>query len=187
MKHGGHEGCALLTACVVFAATVTLVAAAGQVKVNAVVTDGRVLASFTAADAWTIETRENLQFGQVVTFDYFVELRRPSALWDRTLAETNLQAEAKLDKLTGKYQVTRKRDGRNLRAEKRDGEADVRDWLTVFEQLELEPESPLKANTDYYIHVRLLKYPRRDVSLLAILPGGSSDLSGRSATFPYLR
>ena len=71
-----------------------------------------------------------------------------------------------------------------VKSEKRDQENDVRDWLTIFEPIELVPESPLKANTDYYIQVRLLKYPRRSVSLLAILPGGSSDLTGRSATFP---
>jgi hypothetical protein len=182
MRHG------LATALVAVMATVVLAAAAGQVKVTPIVTEGRVLASFTAADAWSIEVRENLQFGQVVTFDYYVDLKRPSTLWlDRTVAGTNVKAEAKFDTLTGKYVVTRHRDGRIVRSEKRDQESDVREWLTVFERVELEPESPLKANTDYYIQVRLLKYPRRDVSLWSILPGGSEDSSGRSSPFPYIR
>ena len=178
----------LATLIVAMVATATLLASAASIKILPLVTEGRVLTSFTAADAWTIETRETLQFGTAITFDYYVELRRPSALWiDSVVAQTNVRADAKLDTLTGKYQVSRQRDGRMIKSEKRDQENDVRDWLTVFEPIELEPESPLKANTDYYIQVRLLKYPRRSVSLLAILPGGSNDLSGRSATFPYLR
>jgi len=168
-------------------ATAVVFGAAPQVRVQPVQSqDGRLLVSFSATDTWTIETRENLQFGQVVTYDYFVELRRPAMLWDPTLALTNVKAEAKFDTLTGKYQVTRHRDGKIIRSEKRDVENDVRDWLTVFEPIEIEPTSPLKANTDYYIKVSLLKYPRRNVSLLAILPGGSEDSSGR-ATFTYLR
>ena len=176
------------TVVVAMVATVTLVASAAQIKISPLVTEGRVLTSVTAAEAWTIETRETLQFGQAITFDYYVELRRPSALWlDSVVAQTNVRADAKFDTLTGKYQVSRQRDGRMIKSEKRDQENEVRDWLTVFESIELVPESPLKANTDYYIQVRLLKYPRTKVSLLAMLPGGSNDLSGRSATFPYLR
>jgi hypothetical protein len=102
------------------------------------------------------------------------------------LAETNVRAEAKLDTLTGKYQVSRVRDGRVDRVEKRDQENEVRDWLTVFEPIELQLNSPLKANTDYYIQVRLLKNPRRSVSLWSLMPFGSDDGSGRAA-FTYLR
>jgi hypothetical protein len=177
----------LATLIVAIVATATLLASAASIKVQSLVTEGRVLAAITAADAWTIETRETLQFGQAITFDYYLELRRPSALWDRVVAQTNVRADAKFDTLTGKYQVSRQRDGRMVKSEKRDQENDVRDWLTVFEPIEFAPDSPLKANTEYYIHVQLLKYPRRSVSLLAILPGGSSDLSGRSATFTFLR
>ena len=173
---------------VAMAATATLLASAPAIKISPLVTEGRVLAAFTAGDAWTIETRETLQFGTAISFDYYVELRRPSALWvDSVVASTNVRADAKFDTLTGKYQVSRQRDGRMIKSDKREQENDVRDWLTVFEPIQLEPESPLKANTEYYIQVRLLKYPRRSVSFMAILPGGSSDLSGRSATFAYLR
>ena len=54
---------ALATAFVAIVATATLLASAGAVKVQSLVTEGRVLAAFTASDAWTIETRETLQFG----------------------------------------------------------------------------------------------------------------------------
>jgi hypothetical protein len=181
MKH------VLATAAVAVMATATLLAAAGPIKVQPIqAPGGRVLVSFTAVDEWTIEMRENLQFGQPVTFDYRVELRRPATLWDKVMAETNVRADAKFDTLTGKYQVSRQRDGRMVKSEKRDQENEVRDWLTIFEPIELLPASPLKANTDYYVQVRLLKFPRRGVSLWSILPFGSEDSSGR-APFTYLR
>jgi hypothetical protein len=177
----------LATAVVATLATAVIAASASQVKVQPIVTEGHVKASFIAVDFWTIETRETLQLGTLITFDYYVELRRPSALWiDPVLAETNVRAEAKLDTLTGKYQVSRVRDGRVDRVEKRDQENEVRDWLTVFEPIELQLNSPLKANTDYYIQVRLLKNPRRSVSLWSLMPFGSDDGSGRAA-FTYLR
>ena len=175
------------TAAIAVLATVVL-AAAGQIKVSPQLpADGRVLASFSAADSWTIETRELLQFGQVVAFDYYVELMRPRSLWvDSVLAQTNVRAEAKFDTLTGTYQVSRQRDGRMLTSEKRSQENEVRDWLTIFESVELQPETPLKANADYYLQVRLLKSPRRSVTLWSLLPFGSEDSSGR-APFTYLR
>lgn len=177
----------LATLCFAMLAVVTLSAAA-TIKVNPVVTkDGRVLTSFNAADSWTTETRQTLNDGQVVTFDYFLEIRRPSMLWfNSTLGDTNVKAEAKLDTLTRKYTVTLHRDGNIVKTETRDQENEVRDWLTVFENVEVAPDEPLKPNTDYYIQVKLLKFPRRDVSLWKLMPGGDSDSSGR-APFTYLR
>ena len=55
MKHG------LATVVVAMVATATLLASAASVKVQPLVTEGRVLAAFTASDAWTIETRETLR------------------------------------------------------------------------------------------------------------------------------
>jgi hypothetical protein len=166
---------------------VALLAAENQVKVSPVVTEGRVLTSFSAADAWTIETRELLQIGTLVTFEYFVELRKPSTLWlDSVLARTKITASAKLDTLTGEYTLSRSRDDRGLRSEKRRQETEIRDWLTVVDQFELEPESPLKPNTDYYVQVRLYKYPRRDLTVWSVLPFGGDDANGRMK-FTYLR
>ena len=177
----------LATILVAVLAAVALAAAAGQVKVKPVVTDdGRVLASFTAADAWTTETREFLQAGQVVTYSYSVELRRPSLWLDPLLARTSVDASAKHDTLTGAYQVSRLRDGRVVRVENKAQESEIRDWLTIFEGIELEPESPLQANTDYYVQVRLSIAPRRNVSLWSVLPFGGSDSSGRQS-FTYIR
>ena len=159
----------------------------GQIKVSPIVNEGKVLASFVAADSWNAETRQVLQFGLLVTFEYYVEIKKPRMISDATLAHTNMTASAKLDTLTGIYTVSRMRDNRMLKTEKREQETGVRDWLTVFDEpMELQPESPLKTNSDYYILVRLYKSPRANASVLSMLPLGRDDLSGRTS-FTYFR
>ena len=153
-----------------------------------VVSNGNVLASFNASEHWTANLREQLQTGQLVTFDYQAELRRPATLWpDQVLARTSIAAAAKLDTLIGGYTVSRQRDGRMVRKEKVSQETEVRDWLTVVDGIQFEPDSPLKINNEYYVLVQLDITPRRDVSLLAFLvPGGGHDGSGR-ADFTFIR
>ena len=74
-----HRRLAAVVACVVSA--VAVLAAAADVKVTPVVSKGNVFASFNASEHWTANLREQLQTGQLVTFDYQAELRRPSTLW----------------------------------------------------------------------------------------------------------
>jgi hypothetical protein len=179
-----HRRVAAVVACVMSA--VAVLAAAADLKVNPFVSEGRVHASFTASEHWTASLREQLQTGQLVTFDYVAELRRPATLWpDEVLARTSIAAAAKLDTLIGGYTVTRQRDGRVVRHERVSQEAEARDWLTVVDRIQFEPESPLKVNREYYVYVQLVISPRRDVSLLAFLPGGGHDGSGR-ADFTFI-
>ena len=158
------------------------------IRVRARVNQGRVLAEFDAPGAWTIEAREALASGGVVSFQYVVELRRPSAIWrDTVLARLSLVASAKLDILTGAYTVSRYRDGRvQLPVGSRRQEDEVRDWLTIFEPFEIQPDSELKVNTDYYVLVRLYTAPRATISVWSILPFGRDDGSGRGE-FTYIR
>lgn len=180
-----HRRVAAVVACV--ASAVAVLAAAADVKVTPVVSEGRVLARFTATDHWTPNLREQLKAGQLVTFDYVAELRRPATLWpDAVLARTSIAAAAKVDTLIGGYTVTRQRDGRIIRAERVSQETEVRDWLTIVDQIQFDPESPLKINNEYYVYVQLVISPRRDVSLWAFLPGGGHDGSGR-ADFTFIR
>jgi hypothetical protein len=181
-----HWRVAAVVACVVSA--VAVLAAAADVKVTPVVTqEGRVLASFTASEHWTASLREQLQTGNLVTFDYVAELRRPATLWpDAVLARTNIAAAAKLDTLIGGYTVSRQRDRQMVRAERVKQESEARDWLTIIDQIQFDPESPLKINAEYYVYVELVITPRRDVSLFAFLPGGGHDGSGR-ADFTFIR
>jgi hypothetical protein len=176
---------AAVVACV--ASAVAVLAAAADLKVTPVVNEGRVLASFTAADHWTASLREHLQAGTPVTFDYVAELRRPATLWpDAVLARTSVTAAAKFDTLIGGYTVSRQRDGRIVTANRVSQEAEVRDWLTIVDRIQFDPESPLKINNEYYVYVQLVISPRRDVSLWAFLPGGGHDASGRS-DFTFIR
>lgn len=174
------------------AAATVMVSAGEEVRIQPIVSEGRVLVSFVVRDAWTLGTREVLQSGLTLMFEYEVELRRPAPLWffdrfDSVLARVRVNSLAKLDTLTGGYKVTRMRDGRIVRSERRDQEAEVRDWLTIVDQVALDPISPLEPNAEYYVHVRLTTSPRRSVSLWSILPFGHEEISGRSTTFPYIK
>jgi len=180
-----HRRVAAVVACVMSA--VAVLAAAADVKVTPRVFDGRVLASFTASEHWTANLREQLKTGTPVTFDYVAQLRRPATLWpDDVLARTSITAAAKLDTLIGGYTVSRQRNGQMVRAERVSQETEVRDWLTIVDQIQFDPESPLKINAEYYVYVELVITPRRDVSLFAFLPGGGHDGSGR-ADFTFIR
>jgi len=166
---------------------VALAADTGTVKVTPVVSDGRVLATFAAPGAWTDDARQLVETGLVLTFSYEVELRRPSTLWfDATLAQITVGASVKFDTLTGGYQVSRLRDGRVIKSERRDQQTEVRDWMTSFDQVLLEPVTPLEPNTEYYVRVRLYTSPRRSVSFWSLWPFGRDDGSGR-AEFTFLR
>lgn len=180
----------LLAIAWIAAATVAL-SAGEEVRITPIVSEGRVLVSFVVRDAWTIGTREVLQSGLTLMFEYEVELRRPASLWffgltDPVLARVRVNSSAKLDTLTGGYKVTRMRDGRIVRSERRDQEAAVREWLTTVDQVALDPVMPLEPNAEYYVHVRLTTSPRRSVSLWSLLPFGRDENSGRQ-TFTYIK
>jgi uncharacterized protein DUF4390 len=166
--------------------TVTL--AAREVLIQAVPSEGRVLVSFTARDSWTLGTREVLQAGQDLYFDYTIELRRPGPailflLPDAVLARVRVSSSAKFDTLMRHYTVRRMREGRVVDSRRQDNEAAVRDWLTTFDQVTLDPITPLELNTEYYVHVSLSTRPRRSISLLSLLPfAGDENVGRRSFT-----
>ena len=158
----------------------------GEVKVTPVVAEGQVLATFAAPAAWTADARELVRGGVQLTFTYDIELRRPSMLWDSTLARARVAAQAKFDSLTGSFQVSRIRDGRLLESNRSEQEPEVKDWMTAFHRVLLEPTEPLEPNAEYYVRVRLYASPRRTVSLWSLWPFGREDATGR-ATFTFIR
>ena len=161
--------------------------AAGDLKVTPVVADGRVLATFSAADAWTPDAREVAQTGLSVTFTFDVELRRPSAIWfDSTLAHVTVASSLRFDALTGTYHLSRLRDGRVVRSEATRDEAAARAWMTTFDQVPLEPARPLEPNVEYYVRVQLYASPRRSFSLWSLWPWSRDSGSGR-ASFTFIR
>jgi hypothetical protein len=158
-----------------------------DVKVTPVVaTDGRVLVSFDAPASFTEEARRILKSGLVLTLTYAVDLRRPSIWIDPTLCSMTVAASARFDSLTRTYEVSKYRNGQAVRSDKVDQEAQVRDWLTRFESVLLEPVAPLVPNGDYYVRVRLRADPRGSFSLWQLWPWRGDDASGR-ADFIFIR
>ncbi len=177
----------LLAVLAAVAGATALAASDAGVRVTPVVSDGRVLATFAAPSAWTPDARELVRGGLALTFLFDVELRRPSTLFfDATLARTRVTSEARYDTLTKSFRVSKTRDGRLVESTRSEQEPEVREWMTGFQQVLLEPAEPLEPNAEYYVRVRLYVRPRRTVSLWSLWPFGRDDASGR-ATFTYIR
>jgi hypothetical protein len=175
---------AFVAAAACWATAVALAWAAGEVLVTPLVTDGRVMASFTALATFDDDARELVKSGLPVTFDYTVELRRPAVWWfDGTLAAVQVSASAKYDTLSDTYQVSKAHADTIVWSESTRDQEQVRAWMTAFEKILLEPDEALEPNRDYYVQVRLHQRPKRRVSLW---PWGGDDGSGR-ADFTYLR
>jgi len=173
-------------------ASSAVVFASGNITVNAFPSEGRAKASWNARDCWNLPTREFLQAGTLVTFDYDVELRRPAPFlglgwFDSVLARAVVTTYAKFDTLVRKYNVSRMRSGSVFASDVLKQEADVKDWLTTFPLIDLEPTAPLEPNVEYYVSVVLTIRPRKSVpSLFSLLPFARDECSGRG-TFTYLK
>jgi len=154
------------------------------IRVTPLVTEGRVSASFSATEAFGEDAHAVVQSGLLLTFTFDVELRRPSAIWlDHTLASLVTASTAKLDTLTGMYQVSKLIDANVVWSGRTSEEAQVKSWMTEFAGVRLEPSDRLQPNGEYYIRVRLHAAPRRFFSLW---PWGQDDGMGRAA-FTFIR
>ena len=142
----------------VFVVAFVLVAAvqaqAPDVSVTPIARDGQVLVSFDLTDAFSSDVRDAIQSGLPTTFSYDVELRRGSALFDRTVASVTVAASVRFDNLTRRYQISRTVDGRVEDARPTEDQEAVRRWLTHFEQVPLSNTSALETNGEYYVRVR---------------------------------
>jgi hypothetical protein len=182
--HGRARLTALACLAAASLAAVALVSPSGEVKVTPVVTsDGRLLVSFAAPAAFSEDVKAVIKSGLTLTFTYTVELRRDAMWFDATLGQIAVAAQAKLDALTGDYQVSKLRQGQVVKSEKVDQVSQVREWLTQFDSVLLEPSTPLVANGDYYVRVRLRADPRSSFSLW---PFRGDDATGR-ADFTFIR
>jgi hypothetical protein len=176
-----------LIVALVTAATV-VVSAAGEIRITPISSDGHVLVSFSAPDAWTLGSREVLQSSLQLRYEYVVELRQARPLWffDATLARADVSALARMDSLKGRFDVKRMRSGSIFQSEQRAKESEVRDWLTQWDQVSLDPVTPLEPNAEYYVSVVLTIRPKRSVSLISLLPFGKDENSGRKS-FIFLK
>lgn len=165
-------------------ATEAVRAAAEPIEVTPVVTNDRVLASFTTPSSFAIDAHEIVKSGLLLTFTFTVELRRPSSVWlDRTLTSVVVASSVKFDNLTGVYQVSKIVDGRVVWSEQTRHDAEVRQWMTSFEKVELVSSAPLEPNAEYYVQVRMHASPKRTFSLW---PFAGDTASGR-AEFTVIR
>ena len=157
----------------------------GEVTVTPVVKDEtHVFAAFTAQSSFDDDVRKIVQSGLLTTFTYTLELNRPSVWFDHRLCGTTVGASVTFDSLTSRYQVQKLREGRVTRSERLEKYADVREWMTVFDQVPLEPCEALEPNVDYYVRVRLRTSPRPNS--FSLWPFGRDDASGRK-DFTYVR
>lgn len=173
-------------ACValVWAGGLAAIAPAVDLKVSPVVaSDGRLLVSFALLTPLPEEAKTVLKSGLTLEYTYTIELRRPSVWLDPTLGTVTVAATAKFDPLARAYQVSRFRQGQAVKSEKVEREAQVREWLTQFDNVHVEPASPFELNADYYVRVRLRVDPR---SSFSFWPWRADDASGRQS-FTFIR
>ena len=179
MKHG------LATAVVAMVATATLLAsAADRSEIHAARHRGHGARVVRGADAWTIETRETLQSGLLVTFDYDVELRRPSTVWSTAVARRDASAPSRSStrspaSIRSRASATGGWSGRRQRDQERRGPRLDDDLRAV----ELEPESPLEANADYYVQRAPARQSARARFALAVPARAARRRLGSRATF----
>jgi len=167
------------------AATITVRAFVGEIRVTPIITDGRVAASFTAAPSFGDDAQAVVQSGLLLTMTFMVDLKRPSGFWwDHTVSSATVAAAVKFDTLTGVYQVSKSQDGQVTWSERTDDLGHVRDWMTRFDRVPLATGDRLEPNADYYVQVRMRASPRRTFSLWPFF--GADDSVGR-ADFTFLR
>jgi hypothetical protein len=161
-----------------------VVRAAEPIAITPLVSEDRVLTSFSTPSSFTADVHEVVKSGLLLTFTFTVELRRPSAVWfDRTLTSTSVAASVKFDNLTGVYQVSKLLDGHVVWSEQTRDAAEVRQWMTTFDKVPLVSRVPLEPNAEYYVEVSLRASPKRTYSLW---PWASEEAFGR-ADFTFIR
>lgn len=169
---------------VAWALALTSLAAAAEVKVTPLVSDGHVFASIDAPGVYTGEASDAVKNGVAVSFSFAIELKRPSTLWfDRTLDEVALVTTVKFDNLTGTYLVSRLQQDKVVWSDRTDREDQARTWATQLERVPLEPRDPLEPNGEYYVQVKVRTSPKHSIPLW---PWGHDDGSGR-ADFTFIR
>jgi hypothetical protein len=125
-----------------------------DLSVTPIARDGQVLVSFELSDGITDDVRDAIQSGLPTTFSYEIELRRGSALFDRTVASVTITAMVRFDNLTRRYQMSRTVDGRVEDARPTEDLDAMRRWMTRFDRIPISTTSTLETNGEYYVRIR---------------------------------
>jgi len=153
-----------------------------DLTVTPIARDGQVVVSFDLSDGFTPEVRDAIQSGLATTFSYEVDLRRGSALFDRTVASVTITAIVHFDNLTRRYQMSRAVDGRVEDARPTEDQNAVRAWMTHFERIPLSATAALETNGEYYVRVRAHTRPH---NAWFFWPWGGTALG--QATFTFIQ
>lgn len=161
---------------------IALVGAAADpdLTVTPIARDGQVVVSFDLSDGFTADVRDAIQSGLATTFSYDLDLRRGSALFDRTVASVTITAIVRFDNLTRRYQMSRMVDGKVEDARPTEDQNAVRAWLTHFERIPLSATAALETNGEYYVRVRARTRPR---NAWVMWPWGGTALGQAKFTF----
>jgi hypothetical protein len=173
---------ALVAAAALAMAAAPAAAQTPDLSITPIAREGEVVVSFDLSDGFSADVRDAIQSGLPTTFSYDVELRRASALIDRTLASITIEASVRFDNLTRRYQMSRTIDGRVEDARPTEDQNAVRRWLTHFERVPLTPTTTLETNGEYYVRVRVQTRPR---SGWFVWPWDRTSVLG-NAKFTYL-
>ena len=183
------RGRAWLVVAQLVVATAVLSAANEVVRIQVFPSTTGLSIGLSARDAWSIGSREALQSAVPLRYEYDIKLGKQAALWflsDTTLARVNVSALASFDTLRGDYRASRLRGGATFTSIRLKTEADVREWLTVWDKIVLDPVTPLEPNEEYYVDALLTIRPEKSVSMWSILPFTKDKLTGRK-TFTFIK
>jgi hypothetical protein len=163
-----------------FCASVRAADGAPDLTVTPIARDGQVSVSFDLSDGFTADVRDAIQSGLATAFSYDVDLRRGSALFDRTVASVTITATVRFDNLTRRYQMSRMVDGRVEDARPTEDQNAVREWMTHFERVPLSATAALETNGEYYVRVRARTRPH---NAWFLWPWGGTALGQAKFTF----
>jgi hypothetical protein len=153
-----------------------------DLTVTPIARDGQVVVTFDLSDGFTDDVRDAIQSGLATTFSYEVDLRRGSAVFDRTVASVVIRAVVRFDNLTRRYQMSRTVDGRVEDARPTEDQNAVRAWMTHFDRIPLSPTAQLEPNGEYYVRVRARTRPH---NAWFFWPWGGTALG--QATFTFIQ
>ena len=136
------------------AATASVRAADGALRITPTVSNDRLLVSLELDDADSAAVREAIASGLRTTFTYELELRTTVPGWiDRTIATTVVTMSDRYDNLTRRHTLSRSVDGRVEEVTVTEDEAIVRSWLTKLTRVPVYNTSRLDPSRDYYVRI----------------------------------
>jgi hypothetical protein len=108
----------------------------------------------------TPDVRAAIDSGLKTIFTFSIELRLDVPGWrDRTIANSVVTNTVDYDNLTGTFTLERRIDGRDKAAKTTRDAAEVRQWMTSLQNLDLFSTRLLQPSREYYVRVNATARP----------------------------